>query len=72
MLRSSGGAWENNFVDAQFLAAAWPQELDNVRLLIVVCSADGEIQSHDWNLLTPIANAQQNSIRSPILEAIAA
>ena len=60
MLRSSGGAWENNFVDAQFLAAAWPQELDNVRLLIVVCSADGRIQSHDWNLLTPIANAQQS------------
>ena len=61
MLRSSGGAWENNFVDAQFLAAAWPQELDNVRLLIVVCSADGRIQSH--NLFTPRANAQQ-SIRS--------
>ena len=63
MLRSSCGARENNFVDAQFLAAAWPQELDNVRLLIVACDDDGRIRSHGWHLFTPIANAQQ-SIRS--------
>jgi hypothetical protein len=53
----SQGAWENNFVDAQFLQAAWPQELDNVRLLIVVCDHEGSIFTHDWNLFTPIANA---------------
>jgi hypothetical protein len=63
MLRISCGAWETNFIDAQFLAAAWPQELGNVRLLIVVCNDDGRIRSHGWNLFTPIANAQQ-SIRS--------
>ncbi len=56
----SQGAWENNFVDAQFLQAAWPQELDNVRLLIVFCDHEGTIYTHDWNLFTPIANAQSS------------
>jgi hypothetical protein len=56
----SQGAWENNFVDAQFLQAAWPQELDNVRLLIVFCDNEGNIYTHDWNLFTPIANAQSS------------
>jgi len=56
----SQGAWENNFVDAQFLQAAWPQELDNVRLLIVFCDNEGNIFTHDWNLFTPIANAQSS------------
>ncbi len=47
----------NNFVDAQFLQAVWPQELDNVRLLIITV-VDGRIATHDWNLFTPQANAQ--------------
>ena len=47
----------NNFVDAQFLQAVWPQELDNVRLLIITV-VDGRIATHDWNLFTPRANAQ--------------
>lgn len=59
ILSCSQGVWENNFVDAQFLQAAWPQELDNVRLLIVFCSHDGHIYTHDWNLFTPRAKAQE-------------
>ena len=47
----------NNFVDAQFLQAVWPQELDNVRLLIITV-VDGHIATHDWNLFTPQANVQ--------------
>jgi hypothetical protein len=47
----------NNFVDAQFLQASWPQELDNVRLLIITV-VNGRIATHDWNLFTPRANAQ--------------
>ncbi len=58
ILSCSQGVWENNFVDGQFLQAAWPQELDNIRLLIVFCSHDGSIYTHDWNLFTPRANAQ--------------
>ncbi len=54
----SNGLWENNFVDAQFLQAVWPQELDNVRLLIVFCDHHGSIYTHDWNLFTPRAGAQ--------------
>ena len=47
----------NNFVDAQFLQAVWPQELDDVRLLIITV-VNGRIATHDWNLFTPKANAQ--------------
>ena len=47
----------NNFVDAQFMQAVWPQELDNVRLLIITV-VNGRIATHDWNLFTPLANAQ--------------
>jgi len=35
----------------------WPQELENFRLLIIVV-VDGRINTHDWNLFTPRANAQ--------------
>ncbi len=45
-------------MDAQFLQAVWPQELDNVRLLIVFCDHHGTIYTHDWNLFTPRAGAQ--------------
>jgi hypothetical protein len=58
ILQCSNGVWENNFVDAQFLQAVWPQELDNVRLLIVFCDHHGTIYTHDWNLFTPRAGAQ--------------
>jgi hypothetical protein len=54
---SATGALLNNFVDAQFLQAVWPQELDNVRLLIITV-VNGRIQTHDWNLFTPLAQAQ--------------
>ena len=54
---SETGALVNNFVDAQFLQAVWPQELDNVRLMVLVC-VNGSIYTHDWNLFTPRANAQ--------------
>ena len=30
---AAAGIMANNFVDAQFLQAVWPQELDDVRLL---------------------------------------
>ena len=56
-LCSDTGAMVNNFVDAQFLQASWPQELDNVRLLIITV-VNGRIATHDWNLFTPRANAQ--------------
>jgi hypothetical protein len=46
------GQYENNLVDAQFLCACWPPEMDNVRLIIIVC-VDGWISWHDWNLFTP-------------------
>jgi hypothetical protein len=49
---------ENNFVDAQFLQAAWPPELDNVRLLIVFRNHLGTLSTHNWNLFTPRADAQ--------------
>ncbi len=49
---------DNNFVDAQFLQAAWPQELDNVRLLIIFRDHLGTISTHNWNLFTPRADAQ--------------
>ena len=49
---NASGVYENNFVDAQFLCACWPPEMDNVRLIIVVC-VDGWISMHDWNLFTP-------------------
>jgi hypothetical protein len=55
--QSSDGLLDNNFIDAQFLQAVWPQELDNVRLLIIVV-VNGSIHTHDWNLFTPRANAQ--------------
>jgi hypothetical protein len=48
----------NNFVDAQFLQAAWPQELDNVRLLIIFRNRIGTLSTHNWNLFTPRADAQ--------------
>jgi hypothetical protein len=51
------GALVNNFVDAQFLQAAWPHELDDVRLLIITV-VHSRIATHDWNLFTPKANAQ--------------
>jgi len=51
--------FENNFVDAQFLQAVWPQELDDVRLLVVNCvNGRTSFCPHDWNLFTPIANAR--------------
>lgn len=49
---NSAGLYENNFVDAQFLCACWPPEMDNVRLIIIVC-VEGWISMHDWNLFTP-------------------
>ena len=54
---SETGALVNNFVDAQFLQAVWPQELDNVRLLIITV-VNGGIMTHDWNLFTPKASVQ--------------
>jgi autonomous glycyl radical cofactor GrcA len=48
----------NNFVDAQFLQAAWPLELDNVRLLIVFRNQLGTLSAHNWNLFTPRADAR--------------
>ena len=54
---SENGALTNNFVDAQFLQAVWPQELDDVRLLIITV-VDGGIMTHDWNLFTPKPNVQ--------------
>ena len=44
-------------MDAQFLQAVWPQELDDVRLLIITV-VDGGIMTHDWNLFTPKPNVQ--------------
>jgi hypothetical protein len=49
---------DNNFVDAQFLQAVWPPELDNVRLLIVFRDHLGTLSTHNWNLFTPRADAQ--------------
>jgi hypothetical protein len=49
---NAAGVYENNFVDAQFLCACWPVEMDDVRLLVVVC-VEGWISWHDWNLFTP-------------------
>ena len=49
---NASGLYENNFVDAQFLCACWPPEMDNVRLIIIVC-VEGWISMHDWNLFTP-------------------
>ena len=49
---NSSGLYENNFVDAQFLCACWPPEMDNVRLIIIVC-VEGRISMRDCNLFTP-------------------
>ena len=54
---NASGLYENNFVDAQFLCACWPPEMDNVRLIIIVC-VEGRISRHDWNLFTPRLRAR--------------
>ena len=56
---NSAGLYENNFVDAQFLCACWPPEMDDVRLIIIVC-VDGWISMHDWNLFTPRLRARDS------------